>query len=231
MDASPPSRVYLELDSATICASTPADFRRLLDNIRKRAGLTSSQIAIKTTIPRSQAYNLVAATRTTLPSKPEQVRQFVEACGLSPVQVGLVMSLWEKLDQQTRVQAQRALTAAGSDADHLEQPGRNFQGGINAPGTAFGAKRRRPRNYTSGFSPHRRTYTTSDLLFLVLDNDDRTRRALRLMLPITLAVVAIVAILVVWAIMQPGRTPMIVAVLASGFALPINLLRGLRLRR
>ena len=104
MNAPERSRSYLLIDSDSIRAATPVEFRQLLDHIRISAGLTPSQIAIKTTIPRSQAYNMVAANRATLPSKPEQVRQFVEACGLSPVQVGLVMTLWSKLDQQAREQ-------------------------------------------------------------------------------------------------------------------------------
>ena len=53
------SRAYLEIDSAQIRADTPVEFRQLLHYIRMRAGLTPSQIAIKTTIPRSQAYNMV----------------------------------------------------------------------------------------------------------------------------------------------------------------------------
>ena len=104
MNAPERSRSYLQIDSDSIRATTPVEFRQLLDHIRISAGLTPSQIAIKTTIPRSQAYNMVAANRATLPSKREQVRQFVEACGLSPVQVGLVMTLWSKLDQQAREQ-------------------------------------------------------------------------------------------------------------------------------
>jgi hypothetical protein len=100
------ARAYLELPSEQLAASTPGEFSRLLGQIMTAKGLTASQVAIRAKIPRSQAYNIVSASRTTLPSKPEQVRAFVEACDLAPVQVAVVMDLWTKLDQQNQLRGQ-----------------------------------------------------------------------------------------------------------------------------
>ncbi len=203
-------RIYLEIDSDRIRADTPAEFRQLLDYIRVRAGLTPSQIAIKTKIPRSQAYNMVTATRTTLPSKPDQVRAWVEACKLAPVQVGLVMDLWSKLDQQAREQA---AGRASSLVHELTPSGKvaSFRGP-----SEDSSRYRWPRIAQD----KRRPATASDLLFLILDDPDRTRRALRLLIPIAVVYVAIVTVFVVWAILQPYRATMIVGFLGAVVALP-----------
>jgi Resolvase, N terminal domain len=54
---------------------------------------------------------MVSTNRTTLSSKPGQVREFVEACGPAPVQAVLVMDLWAKLDQQAWEHPARAAPA------------------------------------------------------------------------------------------------------------------------
>lgn len=213
------SRAYLQLDSDRLSATTPVEFRQLLDHIRMRAGLTPSQIAVKTAIPRSQAYNMVAANRTTLPSKPRQVREFVEACGLAPVQVGLVMSLWSKLDQQTRERAaEHALSlidgGTASDTNRHEQIMKILD---SAP---IATNNRGPM--IRGDRPtYRRNRAGSDLLYLVLDSQERTRRALLLLIPVAIAFVAIVASFVVWAILQPDHAPWIAGILAGAVLLPI----------
>jgi hypothetical protein len=209
--------IYLEIDSDRIRADTPAEFRQLLDYIRVRAGLTSSQIAIKTAIPRSQAYNMVAATRTSLPSKPDQVREFVSACGLAPVQVGLVMDLWGKLDQQAREQAAvraSSLVHGLTASEEVASSRRLFEDGSRPRRKRIAQDTRRPA-------------TASDLLFLILDDPHRTRRALQLLIPIALAFVAIVTAFVVWAILQPNRTSMIVPILGAVILLPLMSLKQL----
>lgn len=230
MSAPDRGRAYLELDSEMLTASTPVEFRQLLDRIRTNAGLTPSQIAIKTTIPRSQAYNMVTASRTTLPSKPGQVREFVEACGLAPVQAALVMDLWTKLDQQAREQAaETAPSPADKNAasDSTRYPTvMHFFDNVSAPRATFGQPKpqRRATYRPGGFI---------DLLFLVIEDDARTRRALRLLLPLALAIVAIVASFTTWAILQPSHASMIGGILASGFLLPLMALtkRVTRVRR
>jgi len=215
-------RAYLELPSELIAASTPVEFRQLLDHIMTSAGLTASQIAIKTTIPRSQAYNMVATSRTTLPSKPGQVREFVEACGLAPVQVALVMDLWTKLDQQVRQQEPEAAvssagTEATSDIARTDTFVNIFSSPVSASAATFGVSQERHAYRGATYRPR----AFIDLLFLVIEDEARTRRALRLLLPLTLATVAIVASFAIWAILQPSRAPMIGAILFGGFLAPL----------
>jgi len=228
------SRSYLQIDSDSIRATTPVEFRQLLDHIRISAGLTPSQIAIKTTIPRSQAYNMVAANRATLPSKREQVRQFVEACRLSPVQVGLVMTLWSKLDQQSREQqvAGRVLSLVdGGNASGTNRPERIRR--------LFDSDVVASSNLGPGLSDddglvsrHRgNSRVALDLLFLVLESDVRTRNALKLLVPVALMSVAITISLTTWAIRQPHYTSTIGMILTGGILLSVTrTLRRLRRR-
>jgi hypothetical protein len=217
MNAPERARSYLQVDGDSIRATTAVEFRQLLDRFRALAGLTPSQIAIKTTIPRSQAYNMVAANRTTLPSKPGQVREFVEACGLGPVEVALVMDLWIRLDQQARDRAAtRAVPPALADRASGSFRHGTFVNSFYNPDIVVDPDRQ--------FStrPRRRSRGGSDLLFMILESDQRTRRALLLLLPVTMAIVAIVASFVTWAILQPEHASMIAATLAAGFLLPIT---------
>ena len=213
-------RTYLEVESDKIRAATPVEFRQLLDHIRMLAGLTPSQISIKTTIPRSQAYNMVAAGRTVLPSKPGQVREFVEACGLGPVEVGLVMSLWSRLDQQAREQsagpARSLIDRGGVSGRDWHEPVMKFSGSDVVVTTNLD-------RMISGHRPaNRRNRTAYDMLYLILQERRFVHRALLLMLPVTLAFVSIVASLVVWAILQPDHASMIAAILGGGILLPIT---------
>ncbi|HEX6526507.1 MAG TPA: hypothetical protein VF070_41805 [Streptosporangiaceae bacterium] len=238
-EASARGRTYLELPSEMLTASTPVEFRRLLDRIMNSAGLTASQVAIKTAIPRSQAYSMVSTNRTTLPSRPGQVREFVQACGLAPFQVSQVMDLWDKLDQLARDRATGRvnLSSAGTDAATgtaiPAEATRNVQ--ISAYGGGAGVPRPPggPRRPSAGSPGYYRPPIFTDLLFSVLDNEARTRRALRLLVPLALAVVAIVAILAAWAILQPEGAPAIEAILGGSVLLPITsgLRRAIRIRR
>lgn len=51
-------------------------------------------------MPRSTAYSLPNTKRPGLPSNPNQVIDFVRACGLTNTQIELVMDLWQKLQQE-----------------------------------------------------------------------------------------------------------------------------------
>jgi hypothetical protein len=61
----------------------------------------------------------------------------------------------------------------------------------------------------------------ADLLFLVTEDDDRTRRAMRPPHPLTLAAGAIGASFTIWAILQPSHAPMIAGILADGLLAPL----------
>lgn len=88
------------LAAAELEVETVADFRALLVLVLERSGLTCGQIAAKTSIGRSSVYNLADVRRTGLPTKPDQVQEFLCACGLQLRQVGTVMRSWELLDAE-----------------------------------------------------------------------------------------------------------------------------------
>jgi hypothetical protein len=213
-------RTYLELPGEQLTASTPGQFCQLLSRIMTAKEVTASQVAIKARIPRSQAYNMASRSRAKLPSRPEQVRAFVEACDLAPLQVGLVMDLWAKLDQQAREQATVASSPVGKDAtsDIPLNAFMNFHSDISAPSATFGASHRRRAPRSASYRPA----GIIDLLFLVIEDDARTRRALRLLLPLAVATVIIVASFTTWAVLQPSHAPMIGGILAAGFLLPLS---------
>jgi hypothetical protein len=214
-------RAYLELPSEQLTASTPGQFcQGVLGGIMAAKGLTASQVAIKAKIPRSQAYNMVSAGRGKLPSKRDQVRAFVEACDLAPVQVALVLDLWDKLMRQAREQADEASRpATARDSGSMTIVDHNTLAPANVGGIfRFGGRRPEPAVY--------RAKLFVDLMFLVLEDDARTRRALRLLIPLMGAFVAVVAMLTTWAIMQPGHAPMIAAVLGAIVTFPAAALKS-----
>lgn len=218
-------RSYLEIPDEVLRAETPVEFRELLNRIRELAGLTNGQIAAKTKIPRSQAYSLTDTNRTTLPRKPEQVREFVGACKLSPIQVGLVMSIWEQIDNHVRdkaaIRTSDSVAHQNADSEILYLPPTSAgveSGQLRAPRMFLKAKRRE------------RTF--SDLCFLVLEDDERTQRAIRLLRPIvvamTIAVVILIVALITWAILEPRSS--FVAGIAIGLIMfmPSAMIRGFR---
>ncbi|MFD0201903.1 MULTISPECIES: hypothetical protein [Saccharothrix] len=79
-------------------ASTPGEFISLLRKVQVRSGLTPAEIAARGGIPRSTAYRFVNDQKNTaLPTKMEQVRAFLVACGLPEPQVEKVMVVWCEL--------------------------------------------------------------------------------------------------------------------------------------
>jgi hypothetical protein len=216
-------RAYLELPSEQLNASTPGEFSHLLGRIMTAKGLTASQVSIKAEIPRSQTYNMVSASRGKLPSRPEQVRAFVEACNLAPFQVALVMDLWGKLEKQAREQSAKAPRPADSaDPGAGTWSARGDDDAVHASNTRRFFRDRSTRPEPAAYRPK----MFVDLMFLVIEDDARTRRALMLLVPIMLAFIAVFAILVVWAVLQPERTNMIVGILGATIAIPAVALRG-----
>ncbi|MEU3767912.1 hypothetical protein AB0E55_22910 [Amycolatopsis keratiniphila] len=90
------------LEPEAIKATTPQEFVGLLRLVLQRSGMNAGQISVKTSISRSSAYNLVSATRTGLPTLPEQVLEFLCGCGLQMEQAADIMQLWSKLDEARR---------------------------------------------------------------------------------------------------------------------------------
>jgi hypothetical protein len=234
-------RSYLELPSEQLTASTPAQFSQLLNRVMTAADLRASEVAIKAKIPRSQAYSMVSGNRTALPSKPEQVRAFVKACGLNPVQATTVIDLWAKLDQQAR---ELAVEVARPPDHGAGVPAPSFTiDEDDPPGPAAAVLQIKPFRFRLGSRPSRPSRPSSavfyrpeafvDLIILILDDDARTRRALALLIPLVLAFVVIVAIFTAWAVLQPDHASWIGGIFASGFLFPISTMirRATRIRR
>jgi hypothetical protein len=230
---------YLELPSEQLTASTPSEFAQLLNRVLTAAGMKASAVAIKVgkgKIPRSQAYSMVSATRTTLPSKPEQVRDFLGACRLAPLQVAMVMQVWATLDRQAR-ETQQALERPA------EAPPRTFD--EEAPRAPRPSEHevvidKNVRRFLHPTRPLRADPVISyrpnafvDLMSLVLESDARTRRALRLLIPLMLGFITVIAIFTAWAVLQPSHFNLIAGIFAVGFLVPITtLMRGVvRTRR
>lgn len=81
-------------------ARTPAEFATLLRLLRVRSGVGPSEISRRSTIARSQIYELIKAGRTTLPTRSTQVTKFARACGLTPDKVTRLTELWSELAEQ-----------------------------------------------------------------------------------------------------------------------------------
>jgi hypothetical protein len=99
-------------------AATSGEFITLLRSIMTNANLTAGQVASRSSIPRSQAYKLVEQGRTTLPTKPDQITEFLRACRLVPDQINTVMALWSSIRQQSAADA----TPPTPDTDNPEEP-------------------------------------------------------------------------------------------------------------
>ena len=156
---------------------------------------------------------MVSTTRVSLPSKREQVQKFVEACGLNPVQAGLVMSVWDKLIAQQVREQETPVSSAEGRAGASDSGRSGTSASDEVP-----SDEPRPRRRSTSYRPAQFV----DLLFLVLEDGDRTRRALWLMTPLLIAFVAIVAIFVWWAVAQPSRAPIIMALLGSTVLAPVS---------
>lgn len=83
-------------------ASTPKQYNQALDALRRSCGLSYQEISANTAglLPKSTAHNL--CTRETLPSRTEQIVQFVLGCGQDRGQAALWVARWEQLRAQLR---------------------------------------------------------------------------------------------------------------------------------
>lgn len=106
-----PALPLIATSTAELRAATEAEFIELMRLIHARSGLTLPEISRRAgqVLPRSQVYSLLK--RNKLPTKPDQVRAFVSACGLADPQVARVMELWATLREQAE------LAVSDSDGD------------------------------------------------------------------------------------------------------------------
>lgn len=167
----------LRFSNDELDAQTPVEFRQLLEKIRVASGLSCGQISVKTKIPRSQTYNLVSSSRTTLPRRPEQVKAFVTACNLPEMQVENVMQVWRRLDRQSP-RAFGSTNAAGSTKS-ASQSAKDSSVGEDDEEHARSEWRMREWMGRS----RRSRNDGADLLFLILNSEQLTRRALQLIYP------------------------------------------------
>jgi hypothetical protein len=224
----------------TFEATTPAEFRQLLGQIRESSGLSCGQIAIKTKMPRSTAYSLPNSSRPGLPSNREQVSDFVRACGLSKTQRDVVMDLWTALHNE--LENAKDNRAAGNPSPEDEQWWRRRRvvevatsgDYVRAENLARWLTPPTPCSHQEDHDnkinpfllaisenvPQRKT-TVTDLLHYVLREEDRTRRALRLLLPIVAVILALVIGLVFIAVTVPGTALGVVSGMVGVLLLPL----------
>ncbi|WP_433271033.1 hypothetical protein ACQPZF_11400 [Actinosynnema sp. CS-041913] len=175
---------YLAVQRSMLRAESATEFRSMLDRIRREAGLSCGQIAVKAGIPRSQAYALVDAKRSALPNKPDQVIAFLRACNLSPMHADIVMDRLSDLKRRhvaegVAVQGHsevvdftgegRASTAEPLSDTAPPRAGHDREGIVVNMGKLTRARR-------SNNTP------LVHLVHYVLASDERTRRANRLLL-------------------------------------------------
>jgi hypothetical protein len=226
----------MELPAEMIRADTPLEFRRMLARILDLADLTAGQVASKTKIPRSQCYALISESRTTLPTKSEQVKAFVVACGVGPLQTGLIMKLWESLGDRAisqKIDTAHAsrdgregtpTTADSDDAGPSDSANSNL-GSDPFEGSTRVASDTHPPKFRS-------RAPWIELLYLVLDDPDRTDRARSLLLlamPILLVVLLVIVGLVVFASFDPMRGGPLLA--GAALAAPLSVIAARRRRR
>lgn len=232
MTATIPGESEIQL---TLEATTPAEFRKLLGEIRETSGLSCGQIAVKTKMPRSTAYSLPNPSRPGLPSNQEQVRDFVRACGLTETQLDVVMDLWTALHNEienakdNRVAGNSATPDVGhrtmvelarfGDSAIAEDLARWLSSPTSCSHLEDGDYAKLAHRAISGEAPQRKT-TVTDLLHYVLRAEDRTRRALRLLLPIVAVILALVVGLVFIAVTVPGTAPAVVAGMVMALLTP-----------
>ncbi|WP_184694480.1 hypothetical protein [Saccharothrix tamanrassetensis] len=159
----------------------------MLDRIRREAGLSCGQIAVKAGIPRSQAYALVDAKRSALPNKPDQVIAFLRACNLSPMHADIVMDRLSDLKRR-HVPGGVAAQENSEDVDFTREVRASTAEplGDTAPRTNHD---RQDIVVNMGKLTHVRRTNNTPLVYLVhyvLASDERTRRANRLLLTLGL---------------------------------------------
>ncbi|MGW5703855.1 hypothetical protein [Amycolatopsis japonica] len=235
----------------TFEATTASEFRSLLGRILDTSPLSCGQIAIKTGMPRSTAYSLPDTKRPGLPSNPDQVRDFVKACGLSPTQIELVMDLWSTLQAQAENDDDTSKTTEdtistwtlGNGQGKTRAAAEVFYGEMGRISSQRHAQVARLAQLGDGLpallvdlaeafkdQPSRRRDTSwTDLMQYVLGSEDRTRRAVRLLIPVTVLLLGLLTALVYLAVRTPTVAPVVVIAIALPYLLVVS--RAVRNRR
>ncbi|MFD1149303.1 hypothetical protein [Saccharothrix hoggarensis] len=196
---------YLTVQRSLLRAESSTEFRSMLNRIRREAGFSCGQIAVKAGIPRSQAYALVDAKRTALPNKPDQVVAFLRACNLSPMHTDIVMDRLRELKQRQSA----AGPSAPSRSKAGDPTGEARVAALEPPAEPPPARVDDERDIVVNMgklTPMRRTNNTAlvHLVHYVLASDERTRRANRLLLSLGFVLFLVLAALGGVLVLVPG---------------------------
>jgi len=181
-----PGEKFVEVAPTVLRAETGGEFRNMLDQVREAARLTCGQIAVKANIARSTAYALVDGNKDAVPNKPDQVRSFVTACNLSPVQVEVVMELLQEVADKPKPHNVPTTTTV---MHRTASDGAPTSDTVDVSPSIIGGSSVQARMVTGdvhfvGPKKSRRRPDDSSWVSLtqyVLMSPDRTRRALRLL--------------------------------------------------
>lgn len=246
MTAIIPSTQDTELD---LRATNAKEFRELLGRIRDSAGLSGGQVATKTGMPRSTAYALTDTNRPGLPSNEDQIRAFVQACGLTATQVDNVRDLWLKLYNEQE-DAKNAAKAADTRARLTSngQPLTVTQAHAAATEWLTGvvlhdgypdpvARDAAAKFLQLGWTPTRpcdqrpkRATTPLDLLHYILADEDRYQRALTLVKLLSVLAIVVVAGVVGIAVLVPSTATYLGTGLVAVLIVAAGALNGKHLR-
>jgi hypothetical protein len=96
-EIAPHHQPAVETSDEDIRAGTPEEFADLLRLLRVRSGAGPSEIAKRSSIARSQVYELIKQGRTSLPTRAGQVIAFARACGLTQDKIDILTAVWAEL--------------------------------------------------------------------------------------------------------------------------------------
>ncbi|MEV6831647.1 hypothetical protein [Amycolatopsis sp. NPDC051102] len=127
------------LEPAGLAPATVPEFLAVLRIVLEKSGLTAGQVAAKTSIARSSAYNLVARSRTALPVDEDQVWLFLGGCGLRVEQIDMLMRAWRRLAAERR----RRSEATGFRSARAGTAARRREADVGVDGCIEGLQRAR----------------------------------------------------------------------------------------
>ncbi|MCO1575845.1 helix-turn-helix domain-containing protein [Crossiella sp. SN42] len=105
LHASPPVTAHpaeVPTPATELKAGDTAEFLALLRMLQARSGASRAELVRRSGIPSSSLYSLLEPKREALPQQSDQVRKFLEACGLDTHAVTQVMRVWADLYDRER---------------------------------------------------------------------------------------------------------------------------------
>lgn len=203
---------FVELQRSLLHADTPVEFRAMLEKIKVEARLSFGQISTRSGASRSSMHSLTSTKFESLPSR-DLVVKFIAGCSLSKKQADIVLGLHHKLelelDQKLELDEERNKTSVASTTasanevvasklrtDLMQVLREGGQWSVSEHGDGD------PRviNIQVRQAPPRRNSETphvvADLWRWTLSDARRVRRAVQVLLAVTLLVLVIGTLLV-----------------------------------